>query len=265
MNSMVVMAFLMISTLGFADTYNFYFQKGKSPKTVVQGKDGQSVIMEDEEEEEAVNEQKSIEVEDLSEEPEEEEEPRIVTQRSIRPSEELEPDKYLLLGTSFSSDFIDDSEHFDIGFGYRFNPYIAIESVASYCRQSDSERGPLGEFDVSSYCNYLTPEDRWMARVSLSVTPIRTELFGHRFMEMSFLMGFHTEYDKDGFRVPQPWNFGSTNIYPGDRIYVDKFWASHLGFALNFFINETVSLGAYARASQTGDHSQSGINLGFRW
>ena len=89
MKILLIMSLLLSVQFLAADTYNFYFQKGKSPKSVTQGKDGQNVIMEDEEEYEEEEEEPLIESEDITEDTSEPE--NIAQRKEVLFEEEKEP------------------------------------------------------------------------------------------------------------------------------------------------------------------------------
>ena len=140
------------------------------------------------------------------------------------------------------------------------NDYIGVEAVVTYCRANDEDQNGIF-FEASAFCSYLSHRERTTGRLSLSVTPFDLDLFGNRFMDFSILFGVHSEYK---VALTDQYGYYSDGDYYFD-LDVEQELASHVGGAMNFYINKNVSLSGYAKFSDTGDHVQSGMNLGMHW
>ncbi len=161
------------------DVYNFYFQKGPAPQTVIQGGGGQKA-------EPAKQDSLPTEVEV----PETASPPPQTTKTAIVPEQTKhdrgEHNYEIYLGITRLSDAIGTGDAYTLGFQYNFNRYIGARLDTRVLA-----------VDTATYRKeILNPDDsqnRWGGSASLVFTPLRLELLGHQLLRVSATAGVLSE------------------------------------------------------------------------
>lgn len=176
--------FFWITDAKTDDVYNFYFQKGNAPNSVVQGGGGQTAVpkqVPNAEIEEAVEKPKNGE----GSNGDQNEELRVSSTGSAKSASLTEAETKrtrkrfaATLGYSGLKDPVGVGQAFTGGLQYNFNPYIGTRLQGRWRNLRDGE--------VKALSNRLG------GMMAFVLTPLRLDLFGHRFLEISANVGAET-------------------------------------------------------------------------
>lgn len=223
------------------DVYNFYFQKGPGPQTVIQGGGGQT----------ASAEAASVPPIRRGPQPLEEESvaPALKSQTTVLAPPPTTETKYrpfeILAGLSQISDDLGSSRAYSLAAQYNFNRFIGLRAQGHFLAPEDDEK-------AKAQIHPDEPTNRWGGLASFVFTPIQVELIGHRFIDISAHAGVLSQ------RILGPKGTDGLNA-------VEVAGRGFVGAGVTLALNENLGVEGFASLMQGGQLGQVGGSLVFQF
>jgi hypothetical protein len=228
--------------MGDDDVYNFYFQKGGAPQSVIQGGRGQGVNSD-----EASKASPALL-------PKSEETKTPVTVASAPTlAADLKKQDYksfnVLLGYGQISDEVGTSGAYSLGAQYNFNKFLGVR-LQGHLTASETEKPTVKLADSNQSSN------RYGGYGAVVFTPLHIELLGHQLIEVSALAGgmSYREHGEPVFDLQGSQNYNVRTSLRG-----------FLGAAATFTLNENVGLELFASMVDGGKLGRVTGSLAFRF
>lgn len=209
------------------DVYNFYFQKGSAPQTVIQGGSGQTLPAKL-----STHPNEPTQALQPISQPPAVAPPANISTQLAAPVEAPPGYKPFTLSLGYGSvvDSLGSGMTYLLGLQYSFNRFLGLRAQG---RLRNLESG-------SSDYVLIDPkqgENRWGGMAALVFTPLRLELLGHRFIEFSTFAGAETYRKLAGSSLGSGYNVAVTY---GPLIGVSALLGLNENFGIEFQITRSV-------------------------
>lgn len=187
-----LLGFVMITIARADDVYNFYFQKGSGPQTVVQGGSGQSsaakaaATLPTTSNEPAPATPQPISAPAANPSPAVNSNSSLSTAQAPFPQEESGNRPFtILLGYGKVADSLGSNMSYSVGLQYNFNRFLGARLQGRF---RDTQSGN-SNYELT---NGNQSANKVGGMLAMMFTPLRLDLLGHRFMEFSAFAGAET-------------------------------------------------------------------------